>query len=169
MPVQIQKISVTHDAIIDLLIAQPHLNYREIAAQFGYTSVGIGIIVRSDAFKARMEARKSELVDPLIKQGVEDRLMGLAHASIDIVERKLEHSDDPKLALAALDAAQKGAGFGARNPQVLSQTNYIAMLPGPAASSAEWASKFAPRSLTVDVTTIEAPSERAHSDADDAS
>jgi hypothetical protein len=95
--------------------------------------------------------------------------MGLAHASIDILERKLETSDDPKLALAALDAAQKGAGFGARNPQVLSQTNYIAMLPGPAASSAEWASKFAPRSLTVDVTTIEAPSERAHSDADDAS
>lgn len=170
MPIQIQKVSITHDAIIDLLIAQPHLNYRQIAAQFGYTSVGIGIICRSDAFKARLEARKAELVDPLVKQTVEDRLLGLAHQSIDILERKLESSDDPKLALAALDAAQKGAGFGARNAQVLSQTNYIAMLPGPAQSSNEWASKFAPRTITVNADAIDAPSEQNPvADADDAS
>lgn len=164
MPVQIQKVSITHDAIIDLLISQPHLNYRQIAAEFGYTPTGIGIICRSDAFKARLEARKAELVDPLVKQSVEDRLMGLAHASIDILERRLETSDDPKLALATLEAAQKGAGFGARQSNVLSQTNYIAFLPGPAQSSNEWASKFAPRTLTVDASIVDAPSEQLPSE-----
>lgn len=144
MPVQIQKVSITHDAIIDLVIARPDLNQREIAAYFNYTSVGIGIILRSDAFKARLEARKAELVDPLIKQSVEDRLTGLAHMSIDILSRKLEHSEDPKLALAALEASQKSVGFGARNPLV-QNNQFIVHVPGPARSSGEWEQAFAPR------------------------
>lgn len=158
MPIQIQKVSVTHDAIIDLLIARPHLNQRQIAAEFGYTSVGIGIILRSDAFKARLEARKAELVDPLVKQTVEDRLVGLAHMSLDVLEQKLSDSADPKLALAALEAANKSAGYGARNPMTM-QTQFVVHLPGPANNSAEWQQKFAPRAVIVDPAAIEAPSE----------
>lgn len=144
MPIQIQKVSFTHDAIIDLLIAQPHLNQREIAAQFGYTPTGIGIIVRSDSFKARLEARKADLIDPLIKQTIEDRLMNLAHASLDVLERKLSVSDDPKLALATLEAAQKSSIFGARQ-NVTMQTQFVVHVPGPAASSSDWSQKFSPR------------------------
>jgi hypothetical protein len=160
MPVTIQKVSITHDAIIDLLIVRPELNQREIAAHFGYTPTGIGIICRSDAFKARLEARKAELVDPLIKQSVEDRLVGLAHQSIDILSRKLDTSEDPKLALAALDAAQKSAGYGARSSQTL-QAQFVVHLPGPAASSADWAARYqtAPRIVSVDASAVEAPSE----------
>jgi hypothetical protein len=144
MPVQIQKVSITHDAIIDILVARPELTQRELAAMFGYTAVGMGIIVRSDSFKARLEARKGELTDPLIKQAVEDRLVNLAHMSLDVLQRKLETSDDPKLALATLDAAQKSANFGARQ-SVTMQTQFVVHVPGPAASSSDWSQKFSPR------------------------
>ena len=142
MSVTIQKVSITHDAIIDFVIANPASTYREIASVFGYTPEGIGIIVRSDAFKARLQARKGELVDPLIQQSVEERLSGLAHASLDILQRKLSTSDDPKLALAALDAATKANQYGARGAQVGGGTTFIVQLPGPAASSSEWSHKF---------------------------
>lgn len=158
MPIQIKKVSITHDAIIDLIIARPHLNQREIANEFGYTSVGIGIILRSDAFKARLEARKAALVDPLVKQTVEDRLVGLAHMSLDVLEQKLENSADAKLALATLEAANKSAGYGARNAMTM-QTQFVVHLPGPANTSSEWQSKFAPRAVVVDPATLEAPSE----------
>jgi hypothetical protein len=62
MATTIQKVSITHDNIIDFVIAQPSSTHREIAAAFGYSPEGIGIIVRSDAFKARLAARKDVLV-----------------------------------------------------------------------------------------------------------
>lgn len=144
MPVQIQKVSFTHDAVIDVLVAQPHLSQRELAAMFGYTPTGMGIICRSDSFKARLEARKDALIDPLVRQSIEDRLTHLAHASLDVLQKKLETSDDPRLALATLEAAQKSSAFGARQ-QVTMQNNFVVHVPGPAASSADWSSKFAPR------------------------
>lgn len=149
---QLKKIGITHDSIIDFVITQPQATYREIAAAFGYTPEGIGIICRSDAFKARLEARKGELVDPIIKQSVEERLTGLAHASIDILQRKLATSDDPKLALAALDASTKAAGYGARSGAVAGGVTFVVQLPGPAATSQDWAAKFG-RPLVVDVDT----------------
>lgn len=159
MPAQIQKVSVTHDAIIDAWIARPEMTQRQLAQMFGYTPTGMGIIVRSDAFKARMQARKDELVDPLILQTIEDRFTNLAHASLDILEEKLANSNDPKLALASLEAAQKGLGMGARNTSVINNGNFVVQLPGPAASSSDWAEKFSPRVRAVAVEAIEAPSD----------
>lgn len=145
---QLQKIGITHDAIIDFVIAQPQATYREIAGAFQYTPEGIGIICRSDAFKARLEVRKTDLVDPIIKQSVEERLTGLAHASIDILQRKLATSDDPKLALASLDAATKASQYGARGPAAGGVT-FVVQLPGPASNSQEWRSKFGPVQASV--------------------
>lgn len=139
---QIRKVSITHDNIIDFVIARPSVTYREIAAAFDYTPEGIGIICRSDSFKARLEVRKEELVDPIIRQSVEERLVGLAHASIDILQRKLATSDDPKLALAALDAATKANQYGARGASVGAGVTFVVQLPGPAANSNEWMNKF---------------------------
>lgn len=136
----VQKVSITHDNIIDFVIAQPSVTYREIAGAFGYTPEGIGIICRSDAFKARLEVRKAHLVDPIIAQSVEARLVGLAHASIDILQRKLATSDDPKLALAALDAATKANQYGAKSASV--GVSFVVNVPGPAANSVEWINKF---------------------------
>jgi hypothetical protein len=139
---QNQKVSITHDAIIDFVIARPESTYREIAGAFSYTPEGIGIICRSDSFKARLESRKEDLVDPIIRQSVEERLQGLAHASIDILQRKLATSDDPKLALAVLDSSSKASAYGARQGLPQGAVTFVVQLPGPATNSAEWHSKF---------------------------
>lgn len=138
----IQKVGITHDAIIDFVITNPASNYRQIAGAFGYTPEGIGIIVRSDAFKARLEARKADLVDPVIKESVEARLTGLAHASLDILQAKLAVSDDPKLALATLDLATKASQYGARQGLGAAGPSFVVQLPGPASNSDEWTLKF---------------------------
>jgi len=142
MSYNVKKVSITHDAIIDYVMTQPQATYREIAGQFDYTPEGIGIIVRSDSFKARLEVRKADLVDPIIRQSVEERLTGLAHASIDILQRKLATSDDPKLALATLDATSRAAQYGARSGVPAGGVTFVVQLPGPASNSVEWASKF---------------------------
>ena len=150
----VQKVSITHDKIIDYVIANPAKTYREIARAFDYSPEGIGIICRSDSFKARLEVRRGDLVDPLIRQTLEERLGGLAHASIDILQEKLKNSEDPKLALAALDAATKASQYGARGASVGgSQVTFVVQLPGPASNSEEWSAKFgkAPLPMVVEV------------------
>jgi len=141
--VMVKKVSITHDNIIDFVISRPSASYREIARVFSYSPEGIGIICRSDSFKARLQVRKAELVDPLITQSLEERFSGLAHASIDILQEKLRDSADPKLALAVLDSTTRAraAEYGARNPGG-GNTTFVVQLPGPAVNSAEWASKF---------------------------
>ena len=154
MTYEIKKVSITHDAIIDFVITKPQSTYREIASEFGYSPEGIGVICRSDSFRARLEVRKEELVDPIIKQSVEERLTGLAHASLDILQRKLENSEDAGLALKALDITTKmaAAQYGARNMGG-AQTTFIVHMPGPASSSAEWSAKF--RAVETEVVDVD--------------
>lgn len=156
MSYQVQKVSITHDAIIDFVMTQPQATYREIAGAFGYTPEGIGIICRSDSFKARLEVRKGDLIDPIIRQTVEERLTGLAHASIDILQRKLATSDDPKLALASLDAATKASAYGARGGAVAGGVTFVVQLPGPAATSQDWATKFGRVAVVEDIQPLAA-------------
>ena len=134
------KLLMTHDAIIDYVIANPTASYREIAMVFSYTPEGIGIICRSDAFQARYQVRRDELVDPLIQKNVESRLQGLAHASLDILQEKLKDTSDPNLALKTLDLATRASQYGARGPQ--GGTTFVVQLPGPATNSEEWSLKF---------------------------
>jgi hypothetical protein len=156
MTYEVQKVSITHDAIIDFVITKPQSTYREIANAFGYSPEGIGVICRSDSFKARLEVRKDALVDPIIRQNVEERLTGLAHASIDILQRKLAVSDDPGLALKTLDIATKvaAAQYGARNMAGPAQTTFVVHMPGPASNSAEWTAKFGRVPLVVEEATL---------------
>lgn len=150
----LQKIGITHDAIIDFVIANPSSTYRQIAGAFEYSPEGIGIIVRSDAFKARLETRRSDLVDPLIRRSVEERLTGLAHSSLDILQAKLATSDDPKLALAALDLATKASQYGARANLGSHAPSFVVQLPGPASNSEEWTLRFG-RAIVPAETVIE--------------
>lgn len=136
------KRGLTHDAIVDYIISNPGHTYKQIAAEFGFSPEGIGIIVRSDGFQARFHARKVEMVDPVVLQRVTERLDGLAHASIDILQRKLAVSEDANFALKVLETASRAGGYGASAPASL-QASFVVHLPGPASSTAEWSNRFA--------------------------
>lgn len=144
--VENKRTHITHDAIIDFLLANPRATQQEIGTAFGYSRVNIAIIMGSDAFKARYFKRRGEIVDPIISARIEDRLGALAHRSAEIVHEKLEANPlDGKFALEVLNTATKGLGMGTPKPPQIN-TQFVVHLPGPAASSDEWASKFAPAS-----------------------
>lgn len=137
----IKKVSYTHDAMIDLIIANPAVYHGALAAHFGYTPGWISQVLASDAFQARLAARKDELIDPAIRASIEDRMKALVFQSYEVLKKKLESpavSDD--LALGVMKAGAQALGYGARGagPTVQAQTAYVIQLPQKAASSEAW-------------------------------
>jgi hypothetical protein len=112
----IAKVSYSHDAMIDLLIANPRMSQGEIAMFFGYTQPWVSLIMSSDAFRIRMEARKNELVDPTIRSTIEERFRALATKSLEVLQRKLESPNvSDNLAVQAATLAARSLGLG--NPR----------------------------------------------------
>lgn len=108
-------IRYTHDALIDLVIAQPWISQNDIAKHFGYTPSWVSTIMTSDAFKAKLEIRKDELVDPAIRLSIEERFKAVTSRSLEVLMDKLSVpaamvSDSLALQAAALGAKSLGMG-----------------------------------------------------------
>lgn len=86
----VQRVSYTHNAIIDALIADPCISQKELAARFGYTAGWVSQILASDVFRARLAERTGQLVDPTIRASVERRFKALVLRSLDILREKLD-------------------------------------------------------------------------------
>lgn len=119
---QIAKIRYTHDAMIDLLISDPWISQGEIAERFGYTQSWVSIVFSSDAFKNRLEERRSELVDPAIRASLKERFEALVSRSLVVLQEKLakpaeEVSDS--LALKTLELGAKALNFGGQSAPVV--------------------------------------------------
>jgi len=141
----ITKLSYTHDAMIDLIIANPAASMRQIAHQFGYTETWCSRVVSSDAFQARLKERKAELVNPVLIDTLENKFEALIHQSMEVVQEQLQNSRDPELAMKAMEVAAKAKGFGARNVgNAVQVNNYVAMMPQPEQSVDSWSAKHAP-------------------------
>jgi hypothetical protein len=116
----IQKVSYTHDALIDLIIANPCLTQNSLAAHFGYTPGWISQVIASDAFQMRLAERKDELIDPTIRASVEENFKALVVRSMDILREKLNKPADAipdNLALRTLELASRAAGYGGKTDQ----------------------------------------------------
>lgn len=125
-----------HEAIIDLLIAAPHLKIREIAEKVGLSQSYISTLINSDTFKSRLAARRETLIDPVIAQTFEERMQGAMTQSLEILQDKLEKEQNVDLALRVLEMGGRGASYGARSAQGGPQ--FIVNLPGAAANPTEW-------------------------------
>lgn len=150
----IARVKYTHDAMIDLIIAQPEIKQGELAKHFGYTQAWVSRIFASDAFQARLAQRKEEIVNPVLTQGVEDRIKGLAMQSLEIISEKLEATRNPDLALKAFELSTKAAGYGARQDKVQVQNNFVVALPPKVEDPQAWAAKHRGGEI-VDVQTVE--------------
>jgi hypothetical protein len=144
------KTSYTHDALIDMIIANPECYQYEFAQRFGYTPAWISQVMASDAFKARLELRKEEIVNPALIASVRERLEGVAQLSMQKLQEKLEvGAVTVDHILKAVDISTKALGYGARERGGVSvvQNNYVVALPGKAASAAEWAKDCRPEGV----------------------
>lgn len=113
----IQKMRYTHDAMVDLIIAEPAISQNQLAAHFGYSPSWISQVIASDAFQSKLAERTKSLVDPTVRFSVEERFKGLVLRSLEIIAEKLNkpsHQIPDQLALRSLELASRAAGYGAK-------------------------------------------------------
>lgn len=135
----IKRVSYSHDAFIDVLIAEPAISQGELAQRFGYTQTWVSRVMNSDAFLARLAARKSDIVDPAIAQTLDEKFRVLASISLDVVIEKLSTVRNPDTALKALEISSKALGYGARQENLNVQQNFVVAMPSKVQSPEEWA------------------------------
>lgn len=114
------KIRYTHDGLIDMVIAEPMVSQNELAARFGFTPSWISIIMTSDAFKAKLEMRRAEVVDPVLRASLEDRFRAVTQRSLEVLLDKLHQPSSlvpDQLALQAASLGAKSLGMGQPKPQ----------------------------------------------------
>lgn len=137
---RLQKVRYTHEAMIDILIAEPEIHQNELAARFGYSATWVSIVLGSDAFQAALAKRRDELTNPFLIATIEERFRGLATQSLQVIAENLEKTKSSDLALKALDISAKALGFGAREPSKGSTvTNFVVQLPPKIEDSTSWA------------------------------
>lgn len=138
---RLQKVSYSHEAMIDILIHEPTITQNELAKRFGYSVSWVSIVMGSDAFQAALAKRRDDLLNPEIIASLEERFRGLASQSLQVIAEKLEKTSNPDLALKALEISSKALGFGARStPQGPITNNFVVALPPKIESSSDWAS-----------------------------
>src|SRR5258706_1390680 len=108
-----KKLNYSHEALVDLMIQNPWMTQRTMAAAFGYTESWVCNIIASDAFQAKLAARREEIVDPGLKASLAERARGLVLQSINILQRELEKPQvPPNVALRAFELGAKAVGMG---------------------------------------------------------
>lgn len=135
----IKRVSYSHDNFIDVLIAEPAISQGELASRFGYTQAWVSRVMNSDAFLARLAARKADIVDPSIAQTLEEKFRVLASISLDVVIDKLATVKNPDTALKALEISSKALGYGARQQNLNVQQNFVVAMPTKVQSPEDWA------------------------------
>ena len=146
----IVRVRYTHDAMIDILIANPNISQNELAKAFGFTVPWVSRVMCSDAFQARLAERKHDLVDPTIRMTLEDKFKAMATKSLDIVMDKLCTVPTADLALKALELSSKALGMGARQANVSVQNSFVVALPGKSDSAQSWAADHGPAGRTIE-------------------
>jgi len=126
----VQRVSHTHAAMADALIADPCITVQDLAARFGYSPGWISQILRSATFQHRLTTRRGQLVDPALRATIEQQLDDLMQRSLAILREKLDRPADEVpagVALRAFEIAMRAAGCGAAPaPAVQVQVNAAA-------------------------------------------
>jgi len=158
----IDRVKYTHDGLIDLMLHNPMVSQGKLAEMTGYTQAWLSRVMNSDAFLARLAARKEELVDPSIRQSIEEKFRALADMSLDIVHEKLALTRSADMAFKGIEAATKALGYGARQANVTNvQQNFVVAMPQQISDTEDWASKYRAKHGAGDVVDVGAESSTA--------
>lgn len=113
------KLTYTHDAMIDVILAKPTVTAGELAALFERTPCWVGLVRSSDAFRERLEARRAEIVDPTVRATIEERFRAVTARSLEVLAEKLEkpsHQIPDGLVLKAVELGGKALAVGGNAP-----------------------------------------------------
>lgn len=147
----IVKIRYSHDAMIDVILAEPTIRQNDLAAMFDRTPGWVSQVINSDAFQARLEERRGEIVDPAITATLKERLSAVADASLQKLLERIAApvqlvTDDFMLQTAKF--ATTALGYGARAPAGASETQVnvgvVVHVPPKIDSAQSWVEMHAP-------------------------
>lgn len=113
----VRKLNYSHRGMIDLIVANPGISQNQIAAAIGYSASWVSTVMSSDAFQMALAERVDEIVDPLLKITMKERLEGAAKRSLEILLEKLDRPSSAigdQFALRAFEITSRAAGYGAR-------------------------------------------------------
>lgn len=140
----IAKPSYTHAAMIDVIVMNPMVSQRDLAAHFGFTESWISQILRSDALRELLAARKAELIDPVVLQGIEKRMEALAMQSLEILQENLQTKRSADVAIKALDLTTRALGFGVKAVGVQINQNFVVAMPQKEVDGESWTRRYQP-------------------------
>ncbi len=103
-----------YEAIIDYMLANPHMRQGQIALEVGCTQAWLSQVVTSDGFQARYNVRRQQLNEEQ-ERSVSARLFDIADKAAERVVQELDKGDDcdAGFALDAQTRALRAMGFGA--------------------------------------------------------
>lgn len=110
----VQKTSYSHDALIDIILANPAITQNQLAATLGYTPGWVSQVIGSDAFQAALALRKEKIVDPMLRGAVEESFKGLVLQSMQRLREKLEANPTDNLVLEVFKSSTRALGYGAK-------------------------------------------------------
>lgn len=110
----VKKPSYTHEALADLILANPAISQNELAAHFGYTPGWISQIICSDSFQVFLHTRKEQIVDPMLRGAIEESFKGLVLQSMQRLREKLEANPSDNLVLEVFKNSARALGYGAK-------------------------------------------------------
>ena len=114
----IQRISHTHEMIINWLVLHPQLSLRECADHFGYTQPWLSQLIHSDIFQAALRARQIEVASR-VAASIPEKLQAAADIALTKLGDALAKTEDPDFILDAADRTLHRMGYApasARNP-----------------------------------------------------
>jgi len=114
----IARLSHTHEAVMNWLIANPEKSLRECADSFGYSQPWLSRLIHSDLFQQELQAKHRE-VFLHVAQDIPAKLRGLADLAIEKVSQIVSETESPEVAIDVFDKALHRLGYAptsARSP-----------------------------------------------------
>lgn len=149
----VNRVSYTHDAMCDMILANPAISKGDLAKHFGYTPAWVSRILNSDAFLMRLSVRKADLTDPSLVLSIEEKLKVLVSESLDVLIDKLATTKSSDIALKGVEIGAKALGYGARQQNVTVQQSFVVAMPTPIKDQGTWAAKHGSGEAPIDVSS----------------
>jgi hypothetical protein len=124
----IQKIRYSHQAMIDMIIAEPWISQNELADRFGMSASWISTIHCSDIFQAKLAECREKLVDPQVRASLKVQFEGMLSRSLEILREKLRATPEKipdQLAVQVMKVTSQSLGYGVREARVSVQETHV--------------------------------------------
>ena len=93
--------------ILDVVLAESLTSQIEIAERFKVSRVYVCRIINSPIFQDCLRERRSKLVDESLARRLNKQIRGVTIQALDILSRRMDETDDSKVALQALIACHR--------------------------------------------------------------